>query len=71
MTHAEMSDAIEGNARILAAPAFQAIDAERLEQTLEYRVENPEHRLCKLLDGHYNPIKGALRSWTTRGKSAA
>lgn len=71
MTLVEMFDAIDIDTKALAAHAFQAIDIEKLEEKLAYRVENAEHRLCRLADGTYSLIKGPLSPKTAQAKADA
>ena len=71
MTLTEMFEAIDADTRAMAAHSFQKIDAEKLKEKLAYRVENPEHRLCKRPDGRYDLIRGKLPSKAARAKPAA
>ncbi|CAA2145125.1 hypothetical protein [Methylobacterium bullatum] len=71
MSLVEMFDAIDADTKALAAHAFQAIDIEKLEEKLAYRVENAEHRLSRLPDGTYSLIKGPLPPRTVQAKADA
>ncbi|MGT2488226.1 hypothetical protein ACU4GA_24380 [Methylobacterium oryzae CBMB20] len=71
MTLTEMFEAIDADTMAMAAHSFQKIDAEKLEEKLDYRVKNPDHRLCRLPDNRYDLIKGKLPKRPAREQQAA
>ncbi|MDP4021130.1 hypothetical protein Q8W71_00710 [Methylobacterium sp. NEAU 140] len=71
LTLEQMFAAIDADTRALAARSFQKIDAEKLEEKLDYRVKNPDHCLCRLPDNRYDLIKGKLPKRPAREQPAA
>ncbi|WP_331326933.1 hypothetical protein [Methylobacterium fujisawaense] len=62
---------INAETRALAAHSFQKIDADELEQKMDYQDKNPDHRLCRLPDNCYDLIKGRLPLKAAQVKPAA